>query len=224
MQHNKDPRPSYASLLKEYARLAARYDKRWAFYVRATTQESLKRLRIHPAGRVLDVGCGTGAFLQELLISCPTLRVAGVDPCAEMLAIARKRLGSEVEIRPGWAEQLPFEDNSFDAVTSSSVFHYIRQPEQALREMDRVLVPGGQLLVTDWCADYFACRACDWFLRIFNRAHIRAYREREICDLVRASPFTAIQSDHYKINWLWGLMTVTGRASGETIQGNERLI
>jgi ubiquinone/menaquinone biosynthesis C-methylase UbiE len=66
------------------------------------------RLRLRPTDRVLDVGCGTGALLERLSKVHPASLLSGVDPVPEMLAVARRRVPAEVELREGWAERLPF--------------------------------------------------------------------------------------------------------------------
>jgi ubiquinone/menaquinone biosynthesis C-methylase UbiE len=194
-------------VVKEYSRLASEYDTRWSFYVEATTSATIARLSVPPTGRVLDVGCGTGALLQELARKFPQVTLVGVDPVAEMLAVARGRVPPRTELREGWAEELPFEDNDFDVVVSCNMFHYVRQPVCTLMEMSRVLRPGGELLITDWCDDYLACRVCDWWLRLFSPAHVKVYRERECLRLLKEAGHPQAHIERYKINWRWGLMT-----------------
>lgn len=194
-------------VVEEYARLAAGYDARWSFYVEATSRETLARLRLKPADRLLDVGCGTGALLGHLSASHPTARLFGVDPVPEMLAMARRRLPPAIRLAAGWAERLPFESGRFDVVVSCNVFHYIRQPMTALREMNRVLRPGGQLVMTDWCDDYLVCRVCDLYLRLFSPAHFKIYRRGECMHLLREAGHNDVDVERYKISWLWGLMT-----------------
>jgi ubiquinone/menaquinone biosynthesis C-methylase UbiE len=200
-------RRSREPIVEEYARLASDYDKRWRFYIEATIEETLARLRLGPRDRVLDVGCGTGVLLDRLIGTHPRAQLAGVDPVPEMLDVARRRLSDSVDLREGWAERLPFEARQFDVVVSCNVFHYIRQPVEALREMDRVLRPGGRLIITDWCDDYLACRLCDLYLRWFSRAHFKTYGERECARLLEGTGHAQVDIDRYKINWLWGLMT-----------------
>ncbi len=201
------PPPVSPDVLTEFARLAPRYDAKWSFYIRATVRETVARLRLRPEDRLLDVGCGTGALLRELARSHPAALLAGVDPVPEMLAVARRRLPPEVELLEGCAERLPFAAGRFDVIVSCNMFHYLRQPGAALAEMARVLRPGGRLVITDWCDDYLACRICDVYLRLFDRAHFRMYGRRECARLLREQGYADVQVDRYKINWLWGLMT-----------------
>ncbi len=194
-------------VLAEYARLAASYDKRWSFYIEATARETIARLAAHPGERLLDVGCGTGALLCQLARTRSQAQLAGIDPVPEMLAIARRRLPPAVDLRESWAERLPFESGHFDAVTCCSVLHYVREPIAALREMNRVLRPGGILVVTDWCADDVVCRALGWYLRRVNRAVFKVYRRHEFLRLLQEAGHTGAVIDRCKIDWLWGLMT-----------------
>ncbi len=194
-------------MAEEYARLAPEYDAKWAFYIEATTRETLARLELRPSERLLDVGCGTGFLLHRLSEQHSAAQLTGVDPVPEMLAVARRRLPPEILLREGWAERLPFADDQFEVVLSCNVFHYVRQPAAALHEMSRVLSPGGRLIITDWCDDYLACRACDLCLRLFSPAHFKVYRERECLSLLRESGHRDVGIDRYKISWLWGLMT-----------------
>lgn len=196
-------------VVAEYARLASHYDTRWSFYINATTRETIARLSLRPTDFLLDVGCGTGALLRRLAPFYPKAQLFGVDLVPEMLAIARQRLPATIELREGSAERLPFSDEHFDVVVSCNMFHYVRHPIPALREMGRVLRPGGQLVLTDWCDDYFACRICDLYLRIFNRAHFKTYGERECMRLLEEAGYPEVRVKRYKINWLWGLMTAT---------------
>ncbi len=194
-------------MVEEYARLAPEYDAKWSFYIEATTRETLARLDLRSQDRLLDVGCGTGALLQRLSRKHRAGQLSGVDPVPEMLAVARSRLPPEIELREGWAERLPFDDGQFDIVLSCNVFHYVREPAAALREMSRVLSPGGRLVLTDWCDDYLACRVCGLCLRLFSPAHFKVYRERECQSLLLETGHHDVDVERFKISWLWGLMT-----------------
>ena len=196
-------------VIQEYSRFAADYDSKWSFYVEATTRETMTRLQLKPTDRVLDVGCGTGALLSEIGRVYPRAALAGIDPVIPMLEVARRRLPATVALAVGWADRLPYDDGAFDAVVSCNMFHYIRNPLTALREMQRVLRPGGALVITDWCDDYLWCRLCDWYLRLFSPAHVRVYRERDCLRMLKETGHAAARVERYRISWLWGLMTAT---------------
>lgn len=199
----------YEPLQREYSRIASRYDSRWKFYVEASIHETLRRLRVTADDRVLDVGCGTGAFLESLALVVSRAQLAGVDLSQDMLGVARRRIGADADLRVARAETLPFEEATFDVVVSTSVFHFIRQPVAALGEMLRVLKPSGRIVITDWCDDYLSCRVCDMFLRAFSRAHFGTYGSKECHGLLMEAGFADVKVERYKINWLWGLMTAT---------------
>ena len=96
-----------------------------------------------------DLGCGTGQLTAAL---APFVaRVVAVDGSAAMLQAAKKRLhGLEnVELRRGELEALPIDDARLDAATLALVLHHLPEPDRALREVSRVLKPGGRLLIVD---------------------------------------------------------------------------
>ena len=98
-----------------------------------------------PGQRVLDVACGTGLVSAELLRRARVSLVA-LDQSPQMLAAARRRFaGSDVELVEGRAEQLPFEDATFDAVTFTYLLRYVDDPRATVAELARVLRPGGRI-------------------------------------------------------------------------------
>ncbi len=101
-------------------------------------------------GKVLDVACGTGDMVVELLRTrhAASLQVTGVDLSEEMLAIA-KRKAPQAEYRLADAEHLPFGDASFDAVTCAFGVRNFVHLEQGLGEMVRVLKPGGRMAILE---------------------------------------------------------------------------
>jgi ubiquinone/menaquinone biosynthesis C-methylase UbiE len=194
-------------VVKEYSAAAKDYDEQWSFYVDGTTRATMSRLEIAPTASVLDVGCGTGELLVRLAAKYPNARLSGLDPVPEMLAVGRTKLSENVDLRAGWANELPWPDGAFDVVVSCNMFHYISHPVAAVQEMERVLRPGGRFVITDWCDDYLACRLCTAYLRLVSKAHYKTYRQAECVALLREAGHADAKVERYKINWLWGLMT-----------------
>ena len=99
-----------------------------------------------PGARVLDVATGTGMVTAELLARCDCT-VVGIDQSAEMLAAARARFAGDerVELIDGEAERLPFADHSFDALTFTYLLRYVDDPAATIRELARVVKPGGRV-------------------------------------------------------------------------------
>jgi demethylmenaquinone methyltransferase/2-methoxy-6-polyprenyl-1,4-benzoquinol methylase len=107
------------------------------------------------ATRVLDVASGTAAVAIELARASAARAVVGVDQSPEMLAagqqrVARAGLSSRVDLQRGRAESLPFDDGEFDAVTFTYLLRYVDDPAAQMRELTRVLRPGGVVAMLEF--------------------------------------------------------------------------
>ncbi len=114
--------------------------------------------------RILDVGCGGGATIRDLLERIPESRIDGIDYSGESVALSRelnqKDLGTRVEIKEGSVDSLPYADGTFDLVTAVETVYFWKNPGKAFSEIARVLKQGGTfailseasdpLLHTDW--------------------------------------------------------------------------
>jgi SAM-dependent methyltransferase len=99
--------------------------------------------------RVLDVGCGPGALTTELVARLGADAVAAVDPSEPFVEAARERHPG-VGVQQASAEDLPFEDDVFDAALAQLVVHFMSDPVAGLREMARVTRPGGMVAACVW--------------------------------------------------------------------------
>lgn len=143
-----------------YGRLAPIYDFVFGPVFRRGRSEAVK-VAERIGGRILEVGVGTGLSLPQYGDSnC----IVGVDISEPMLRVARKRvlklcLRNVESIEHGDAENLRFEDNSFDIVVAQYVVTACPDPEKALSEFARVLRPGGEIIITTRIGADFGMRA-----------------------------------------------------------------
>lgn len=124
--------------------------------------------KYHPKGIIVDVGCGPGYLVAVMAKSFPKLHIIGVDISEEMTRVAAHNLSSlgfsrQVEFRQGDVQKLPLEDDAVDFVVSTLSLHHWQDPARALREIYRVLKPGGQVLIFDLRRD--SRRFFYWLLR-----------------------------------------------------------
>lgn len=105
-----------------------------------------------PHKSVLDLGCGTGELLSQVLGRWPETACAGLDLSERMLEVARRKLKGRAELVQGDAAALPFGDGRFDLVLCTDSFHHYPQPERVVEEVFRVLQPGGVFLLADTTA------------------------------------------------------------------------
>lgn len=108
----------------------------------------LKNLAPITRPAILDVGCGTGELLSQLVAQSYD-SLAGLDLAPNMVGVAREKLGNTVELRIGDAEAIPWDSGTFDCVLCTLSLHHYPHPERALAEMRRVLRPGGLLILAD---------------------------------------------------------------------------
>ena len=131
-----------------YARLLSLgQDPRWRRFL-------VSRLEVGPDARVLDVATGTGAVALEL-VRQHGCSVVGIDRSPEMLDVARRRvatdeLGTKIELHEGRAEALPFPDASFDGLTVTYLLRYVDDPAATIRELARVVRPGGTMALLEF--------------------------------------------------------------------------
>lgn len=200
--------PGRRGVQAEYARIAGDYDRRWAAYTAATSAATLRPLSLGPNDRLLDVGCGTGVLLEQVRARWPSAHTMGVDLSRGMLARARRRLEPGVPLVQAEAGALPFAAGAFAVVVSNSSLHFWPDRRGALREIARVLRPGGRLVITDWSGDFAALRLFGVWLGATGRGTQRPLCPAELRTLLQETGFGVADVRRWKQNWFWGLMTV----------------
>ena len=132
-----------------FAVAAEAYDRFMGRYSVQLAPQLAEFAGVEVGQHVLDVGCGPGALTGELVQRVGGEAVAAVDPSEPFVAAAKAR-HPDVDVRQASAEQLPFEDDVFDAALAQLVVHFMADPVAGLREMARVTRPGGVVAACVW--------------------------------------------------------------------------
>jgi ubiquinone/menaquinone biosynthesis C-methylase UbiE len=125
------------------------YDQFMGRYSGPLSHEFVALLGPTPGQDALDVGCGPGALTEVLVPILDAQHVVGVDPSKPFIAAARER-HPEITFLEASAEDLPFDDESFDFVLAQLVVQFMSDPVTALQEMARVTRSGGTVGATVW--------------------------------------------------------------------------
>jgi ubiquinone/menaquinone biosynthesis C-methylase UbiE len=175
------------------------YDRQIAFFEKVQFAGGREWLGARARGRVLEVAIGTGRSLPHYPADAA---ITGIELSPAMLAIARQRaagLGLHADLREGDAEHLPFDDAAFDTVICALALCTIPGPAAAVAEMQRVLAPGGRLLLLDhigstWPPVY----AAQWLAeRVTIRTAGEHFTRRQL-PLVKAAGFQIVETERLK--------------------------
>ncbi len=201
---------------------AQHYNTRWHTYTARTLEETkaiidVAALRFVPerqgrCPRVLDVACGTGILLKQLLAQVPGVEAYGVDASEDMLAQARIALKDRpqvhlerVKVGTGEAAGLPFSQETFDLITCTNALHDMPEPAGMLAELKRLVAPGGQLVVEDFAPrePRFFWAAFEWLLQRIEGSSVRAYTLSEALTLCQEAGLHVASENVFTVDWLW---------------------
>lgn len=193
---------------QRYDKLAPNYDKVWRRYNRAVHDEVLRHVPDNlNSARVLDVGCGTGEWLQFLIARRPEIAHAvGIEPSREMLNKACERFGrflskTSVELLQQSAEELKFQNSAFGLVTCLNVLHYLQNAPQFFADAHRVLDVGGTLVVQDYTHNRWPFFAPT--MKIFDGRMQQIYTPRELNDLASNAGLNVRYARSFRISKFW---------------------
>ena len=196
MEAQEDPT---AKVLWVSERMAPRYDRDIQFWEKVQFGGSREWICVRLQGDVLEVGVGTGRNFDFYPVG---VTVTGIELSPAMLAIAKQHaadLGLDADLRQGDAQAMPFEDDSFDTVACTLSLCVIPDPAAAIAEMNRVLRPGGRLLLLDHIgSSWWPVRAVQRFLERYTIRHAGEHMTRRQLPLVRAAGFEIVETERLK--------------------------
>lgn len=129
----------------------ASYERMMEVWSRLAGEVFLDWLKLPSGLRVIDIGCGNGAFTELLVERCAPAEVLGIDPSPGQLAFALERHKANVaRFQQGDAMALPFGEKQFDVATMALVIFFVPDPVKGVAEMARVVRPGGTIAAYAW--------------------------------------------------------------------------
>jgi ubiquinone/menaquinone biosynthesis C-methylase UbiE len=157
-------RSTYDEDVGQFDRWSKRYERskwQWLHFDRVHRKAFQLAATFGEPSAVLDVGCGTGRLLRAAHGRWPNARLIGVDPSERMIQEGKDLTPAELHI--AGAEAIPLPDRSIDLAFSTIAFHHWADPGRGLREVARVLRPGGGFVLVDnigpdWLARYLKDR------------------------------------------------------------------
>jgi ubiquinone/menaquinone biosynthesis C-methylase UbiE len=169
-------------------------------------QVLLQHANLKPDQQILDIGCGTGTFAVMAKQLYPSVNIVGLDPDPKALARAsQKAANAQVSLRfdRGFADALEYPSDTFDVVFSSFMFHHLESSnrEKTLREVTRVLKPGGRFFLLD----FEASNSGHGLMHLFHRRErLHDNSEDRILTLMQCAGFTEYKKRE-NLPVFWGL-------------------
>jgi len=164
-------------------------------------KNALKAINPKKDDKYLEIGFGSGIFINRYMSHVS--RIAGIDYSEDMVKLAsdvnRKLVESgKAEFRQGYASSLPWADNEFTVVAAIEVFFFLNETEKTLREIFRILKPGGRLIIEmafnkDDGVDH---------KRHIKKMNLKLYSGEEMKKLLKKAGFNDIVIDYYKAFWI----------------------
>lgn len=157
-------------------------------FVKCMYGEIVDRVEALPGNYILDLGCGNGNIIS-LLKKRKKASYYGVDLSEQMIREAKKRVGRDVILKTADAMNLPFQDEMFDIVICNASFHHYTRPLTAVKEIKRVLKPGGTLVLGDPTCPALLRKLLNWGLHLGPSGDFRIYGKKDILPLFSENGF-----------------------------------
>jgi len=148
----------------------------------------LNAVRVNPDSYVLDVGCGTGSFLEMLGKRGDAVKLEGVDISEKMIMASKRRLGNKAHLSVMGVENLTF-NKKFDYIFSIDSFHHYANHELAMKNMKSALKLGGRLVILDFSFG----RIGNWIFKHFEPGHSKMLLQDEFREMFERQGFKEVR-------------------------------
>lgn len=183
-----------------------------SLFCRPTNRLLLEVLPHRVGGRLLDIGCGKCFLLEDLLERSPELQPLGLDFAEGMLRVARRRTLGSIPVLMGDSGSLPFASGTFDLVICTHCFHHFPNQRRVVREMSRILRPGGLAFVLDGDRDQLWGRILYDVIVTWAEGPVRHCSRSEMVELFEQGGFEEV---HQRRRGVFRPVFLTaGRAAG----------
>lgn len=196
--------------IKEFTKAASVYDSGHAGIYEMCKDDYppiLEELRKAPFQDLLDVGCGTGPMIELLSKEYPGAALTGIDLTPKMIETAQAKGIVNARFVVGDSENLPFGENSFDAIICANSFHHYPNPQAFFDGVKRTLRPGGRLVLRD----YTSFAPVVWLMNhvemplanLFGHGDVKGYTLKEVrlfCDRAGLSVVTLERRPKFRLH------------------------
>lgn len=164
---------------------AAEYDNsHYSQHARKLYPLIFEEIKLFQPNSILDLGCGTGEFIHQILQRYDDIKIYGLDISNEMLAVAEKKLNGHAELTQGDSQYLPYGDESIDMIICNDSFHHYPEPLEVIKEIYRVLKKQGVLVIGDCYQPSIARWIMNLYMKLNNEGDVKIYSKKEFVSML----------------------------------------
>lgn len=173
---------------------AAEYDdSHYSQHARKLYPFIFEEIKLFQPISLLDIGCGTGELLHQILQRYDDMKIYGLDISNEMLAVAEQKLNGYAELTQGDSQYLPYGDESMDMIICNDSFHHYPEPLEVIKEIYRVLKKQGVLVIGDCYQPFITRWIMNLYMKYSKSGDVKIYSKKEFVSM--------LQTQFHKIHW-----------------------